>query len=161
LAKHIVRETKDGGIDTTIKYVAIDGMKNNEQITVVKTLLAALLAEYKAAKGFNEEFKVIKDEKGNVIEKESGIQAKRIISPFLNSNKIYKTDTAGKISGALECEKGVCLRDTALNIKEAHAIVKLNSQNLKFYVHNQAKAIIKQSNYLSTIEAKRKSEKST
>ena len=152
LLKYTERENVNGTIDTTIKYVAIDGVKDTKQITSVKVLLSALIAEYKTIQEFNREFATIKDENGKVITDKSGIQAKRIISPFLSGNTIYKTDSNGTLSGALECEKGVKLRDTALNIRNNQAVTTATGANLKAAIHNQANAIVKQSNYLTTID---------
>lgn len=151
LIKYSERETNNG-IDTTIKFVAVDGVKDTKQITSVKVLLSALIAEYKTIQEFNNAFAVVKDGNGKVITDKSGIQAKRIISPFLSGNTIYKTDSNGKLSGALECEKGVKLRDTALNIKNNQAVTTATGANLKAAIHNQANAIVKQSTYLTTID---------
>ena len=95
---------------------------------------------------------IVHAENGKVITDKSGIQAKRIISPFLNGNTIYKTDSNGTLSGALECEKGVKLRDTALNIRNNQAVTIATGANLKAAIHNQANAIVKQSKYLTTID---------
>lgn len=152
LLKYTERENANGTIDTTIKFVAVDGVKDTKQITSVKVLLSALIAEYKTIQEFNKEFATIKDENGQVITDKSGIQAKRIISPFLSGNTIYKTDSNGTLSGALECEKGVKLRDTALNIRNNQAVTTATGANLKAAIHNQANAIVKQSNYLTTID---------
>ena len=152
LLKYTERENANGTIDTTIKFVAVDGVKDTKQITSVKVLLSALIAEYKTIQEFNKEFATIKDTDGKVITDKSGIQAKRIISPFLSGNTIYKTDSNGTLSGALECEKGVKLRDTALNIRNNQAVTTATGANLKAAIHNQANAIVKQSKYLTTID---------
>lgn len=152
LLKYTERENANGTIDTTIKFVAVDGVKDTKQITSVKVLLSALIAEYKTIQEFNREFATIKDTDGKVITDKSGIQAKRIISPFLSGNTIYKTDSNGTLSGALECEQGVKLRDTALNIRNNQAVTTATGANLKAAIHNQANAIVKQSKYLTTID---------
>jgi hypothetical protein len=151
LMRYSERETNNGGIDTTIKYIAIDGVKDTKTITAVKVLLAALIAEFKTMQEFNSEFATIKDN-GKVISERSGIQAKRIITPFLSGNTIYRTDSDGKLSGALECEKGVRLRDTALNVRSNQAVTTLNHGELRAAIHNQSAAIVKQARYLTTID---------
>lgn len=152
LIKYSERETANGTIDTTTKFVAIDGVKDTKQITAVKVLLSALLAEFKTMQAFNKEFATIKDDNGKTISEKSGIQAKRIITPFLSGNTIFRTDSNGKLSGALKCEDGVKLRDTALNVRNNQAITNVSGANLKAAIHNQANAIVKQSNYLTTID---------
>jgi hypothetical protein len=144
LLKYSERETKNG-INTTIKYVAIDGLKKNNPVTVVKTLLTALLSEYKAAKEFNNKFKIIKDEKGNVILENSNIQVKRTIFPFLSGNIIFRSNSQGKLFIALKCDKDIFLADTILNIKKEHTITKVDGEELKVVIYHHSKQIIAQS----------------
>lgn len=153
LLKYSERATKFGSIDTTIKYVSIDGVKDGTQISCVKTLLSALLAEWKTIHDFNKEYSVIKDEKsGQIITDKSGIQAKRIFAQFLSGNTIYRTNSKGELASALVCEKGVRLRDTALNIRDNQAITSQTGANLRTCIHVQSKAIVAQSTYLTSID---------
>jgi hypothetical protein len=141
------------GINTVINYVAIDGVKDTNDINIIKTLLSALLAEHKVRSDFNSEFATVHDDKGNVICDSSGISAKRVISPFLNGNTIYRTDSTGKLNKALRCESGVKLKDTCLSIRDGQVITRLNSAALRAALHNQSLAIIKQSVWLTSIAA--------
>jgi hypothetical protein len=145
-------ETKTG-INTVINYVAVDGIKDTNDVSIVKTLLSALLAEYRVKSDFNIEFATIKDDSGNIIANNSGIFAKRVISPFLNGNTIYRTDSTGKLNKALRCENGTKLKDTCLSIKDGQIITRLNSAALRAALHNQSLAIIKQSVWLTSIAA--------
>lgn len=153
LLKHHVTVSKNTTVNTTINTVTIEGLKNDKPITVVRLLLSALLAERRTKTLFDNSYKVVKDDSGKIVADNSGIQGKRVITPFLSGTTIYYTDKEGKIKTGFQLKGGMKLRDTALNIRQNHAIISTSGDILKACIYNQAKAIIAQSTYLEDINA--------
>ncbi|MDR0750181.1 MAG: HEAT repeat domain-containing protein, partial [Tannerellaceae bacterium] len=130
LLKVSQRPTNSGNLNTTIKYIEVCELKNYKSITLIMSLLTCCLAEFRVCQAFEKEFSDI------------GLKQKQILQPFLNTNVIFRTNSEGKISGALISE--VNLNATAFNIRNKHTIATVESKNLKAAIHKHAKAILAQ-----------------
>lgn len=141
-----------GEITTTLNYIKLDDVKDTKPLTIVKTALIAYLSEFRYFLQESKNWKQVKDDTNKIICEDSGIKPSNVLKPFLKTNTIYKTDSNGKISKAVQCE-GITLNQTALNLKESHALVSTVSDDdkLRFFVHHQANIILKQATYLRDI----------
>lgn len=141
-----------GEITTTLNYIKLDDIKDTKPLTIVKTALIAYLSEFKYFLQESKNWKQVKDDTNKIICEDSGIKPSNVLKPFLKTDTIYKTDSNGKISKAVQCS-GITLNQTALNLKESHALVSTISDDdkLRFFVHHQANVILKQATYLRDI----------
>ena len=152
LIKSSTTTNTDSTIDTNIKWCAIPNVKDTKTINLVKHLLLYCLAEYKHKHQFEDKYRAVRDTNNEILFEESGIKAQKYVIPFLNTDTMYKTDSNGKLSFALQCEDGIKLNKTAFNIRQNHAITQANNANeLKCCIHNQASAILAQTTYLTDI----------
>ena len=146
----------------TVKVLSFPNCKDTKPETIIKTVLAGMIAEFKVCAGFDSEFMffetglVSKDSTGKEIREivRTGIKAKHLFTPFLNSGVILKTDSKGKVTHKVECSSGVLLKDTALNIKPEQLVTlfEYNSKQFRSALHYTAKAILKQCEFTKLIE---------
>lgn len=146
----------------TVKILSFPNCKDTKPETIIKTVLSGMIAEFKVCAGFDSEFMffetgiVQKDTSGNLIKEivKTGIKAKHLFTPFLNSGVILKTDSKGKITHRIECSSGILLKDTALNIKSEQLVTlfEYNSKQFRSALHHTAKAILKQCEFTKLIE---------
>lgn len=147
----------------TVKVLCFPNCKDTKPETIVKTVLSGMIAEFKVCAGFDSEFMffetglVSKDSTGNTIKEivRTGIKAKHLFTPFLNSGVILKTDSKGKVTHKVECSNGVLLKDTALNIKPEQLVTlfEYNSKQFRSALHHTAKAILKQCEFTKLINS--------
>ena len=130
------RETTNG-IEVTVNYLEICQLKDTKDLTLISGLLQACLGEYNTIKDFEKSHK------------DTNIRQSQIVKPYLNTNRIFKTDSNGKISQALISE--INFNKTALNIKQGHTLVNCEPKNLKSAFYNHSKAVFAQCCYLSTV----------
>lgn len=138
LAKQSTSVSANGVVTNTVKYIEIGSLKDTKELSIIKELLKYCLAEYKATKELQSE---IKDTNISV--------RKNVISPFLSTNVIFRTDSDGKISKAIISD--VALNKTALNIKDTHTLSYCIPANLKAAIHNHANVVLKQCTIISDI----------
>lgn len=143
--------------NVTIKVLQFTGCEDTKPTTIVKHLLKSLLAEFNVSEDFNERYKFFKTGATvNGVEEEvkTGIQAKRKFLPFLRTSTIYKTDSNGKLSHAVNCDNGVLLSDTALNIKSEQLVTlfKYNSAQFRSALHHTATAVLEQCTFFTAVE---------
>lgn len=141
----------------TIRVLQFTGCEDTKPTTIVKHLLKSILAEFNVSEDFNERYKFFKT--GAVVngvaeEVKTGIQAKRKFSVFLRTSTIYKTDSNGKISHAVNCDNGILLSDTALNIKQEQLVTmfKYNSAQFRSALHHTATAVLEQCTFFTAVE---------
>lgn len=144
------RETLAGG--NVIEALIVEGVKNTKPITLVKHLLVTMLADFKWRAKFDADHKEVKDEAGKTVTSDSGVRARNLFTKFLGCSVICKTDAEGSLSYALQCDKGVTLRNTALAVRKTHAVALATDANtLRACIHNQASAIVAQCTQFSEI----------
>ena len=147
----------------TVKVLSFPNCKDTKPETIIKTVLSGMIAEFKVCAGFDSEFMffetglVSKDSSGKEIREivRTGIKAKHLFTPFLNSGVILKTDSKGKVTHKISCSEGVLLKDTALNIKQEQLVTlfEYNSKQFRSALHHTAKAILKQCEFTKLIVA--------
>ncbi|MFR9543029.1 MAG: hypothetical protein SNJ29_13705 [Rikenellaceae bacterium] len=139
LAKRTVSE-RNGEITTSVRYIEVCNVDKTDALTIVKSLLKYCVAEFLVCKEFEAEFA------------DTNIKQRKLFNQFLSTNKIYRTNSEGKIVSAIESE--VPLNQTALKVNNNHTIANCKKENLKAAIHQHAKAIVAQSKHISTITAK-------
>lgn len=137
LLKQRERATNSGEIETTVQYIEVCELSDTKELNVIQSLLRTCLAEFRVSRNFEKEYK------------ETEIKQRRIVSPFLNTNIVFRTDSKGKISRAIISE--IPFSKTALNIRENHTICKCEPGNLKAAIYQHSKAVLAQCTYISTI----------
>ena len=147
--------------NVTTKVLQFTGCEDTKPTTIVKHLLKSLLAEFKVSENFNERYKFFTT--GRTVNGEpeivkTGIQAKRKFSPFLRTSTIYKTDSNGKLSHAVNCDNGVLLSDTALNLKTEQVLTmfEYNSASFRSALHHTAVAVLEQCTFYTAVESEYK-----
>ncbi len=139
LAKQTTTE-RNGEVTTTVRYIEVCSIDKTDSLTIVKSLLKYCIAEFFVCKEFETEFA------------DTNIKQRKLFNQFLSTNKIYRTNSEGKIASAIESE--VALNQTALKVNNNHTIANCKRENLKAAIHQHAKAIVAQSKHISTIVAK-------
>lgn len=132
-----ITNAKTGGVTTNVRYIEVCKVEKTDALAIVQSLLKYCIAEFQVCKELEYDFADTK------------IKQRKIFNQFLGGKTIYRTNSDGKISHALESE--VHLRQTALNVKEYHTIVNCKKENLKAAIYQHAKAILAQCKYLRLI----------
>lgn len=144
--------------NVTINVLQFTGCPDTKPATIVKHLLKSLLAEFRSVENFNSKFKFFKTGvviNGKEEEVRTFIDAKRKFSRFLRTSTIYKTDSNGKLSHAVNCDNGLLLSDTALNIKEQQLLTLFdyNSTQFRSALHHTALAVLEQCTFFTAVES--------
>lgn len=139
LAKQTISD-RNGEVRSNVRYIEVCTIEKTDSQTIVQSLLKYCIAEFLVSSELENDFK------------ETGIKQRKIFNQFLGGTTIYRTNSEGKIASALVSE--VPLRQTALNVKDYHAITLCKKENLKAAIYQHAKAIIAQCQYLSLVVAK-------
>ena len=139
LAKQTTTE-RNGEVTTSVRYIEVCSIDKTDSLTIVKSLLKYCIAEFFVCKEFETEFA------------DTNIKQRKLFNQFLSTNKIYRTNSEGKIASAIESE--VALNQTALKVNNNHTIANCKRENLRAAIHQHAKAIVAQSKHISTITAK-------
>ena len=139
LAKQTTSE-RNGEVTTSVRYIEVCNVEKTDSLTIVKSLLKFCIAEFFVCKEFETEFA------------DTNIKQRKLFNQFLTTNKIYRSNSEGKIASAIESE--VPLSQTALKVTNRHAVATCKQENLKAAIHKHAKAIVAQSKHISTITAK-------
>lgn len=140
LLKQTERTNKAGEVNTTIKYVELANVPNNNETKMLIQVLKVLLAEYKAVNDNKSTF-----EAANV---KVNLQIRQLLS---NNFVIWKTNNDGKLSKAIVSE--IPLNKTALYLKDTHTLLQAKKENLKAALYNHAKAVLMQCSYFSLVSA--------
>ena len=124
LAKHVFPENSVillTASETTYSYAYIRGLKDTQDITIMRTLLNAVSAEVQAslefAKNLTDTDTAIADAK------QKDLRPARLLARYLRGNVVYKTDSNGKLSKAIVSD--IPLKRTALS--------RLSSGKAEFY----------------------------
>ncbi len=139
LLKQTISE-RNGEINTSVRYIEVCQTEKTDALTVVKSLLKYCIAEYFVCSEFETNFA------------DTNIKQRKLFNQFLNTNKIYRTNSEGKIASSIESE--ILLNQTALKVTNKHTITNCKVENLKSAIHQHAKAIVAQSKHISLIVAK-------
>jgi len=128
LAKQTTSIKDDGSVNTSVRFIEVCKVEKTDPLTIVQNLLKFCIAEHFVAIDLEKEFA------------ETNIKQRKIFNQFLSTSTIYRTNSEGKVSNALESE--VPLSQTALKVKNTHTIAKkrilspLFIYTLKLFCHN-------------------------
>lgn len=128
---------KTGAVTTNVRYIEVCKVEKTDSLAIVQSLLRYCIAEFDVCKELERDFA------------ETNIKQRKIFNQFLSGNTIYRTNSEGKVSNALVSE--VPLSQTALRVKDYHAIVTCEKKNQKATIYQHAKAILSQCRYLRLI----------
>lgn len=138
LAKQsISTNAKTGEVTTNVRFIEVCNVEKTDGLTIVQSLLKFCIAEYFVCKELENDFA------------DTNIKQRKLFNQFLSGNTIYRTNSEGKVSNALVSE--VPLSQTALKVKDYHAITTCKKENLKAAIYQHAKAILSQCKYLRLI----------
>lgn len=138
LAKQsISTNAKTGEVTTNVRYIEVCNVEKTDGLTIVQSLLKFCIAEYFVCNELEKDFA------------DTNIKQRKLFNQFLSGNTIYRTNSEGKVSNALVSE--VPLSQTALKVKDYHAITTCKKENLKAAIYQHAKAILSQCKYLRLI----------
>lgn len=141
LAKQTVStNARTGDITTTIRYIEVCPIEKTEPQFIVKSVLKFLLAEFFVCNELQRTFAA------------TNITQRKLFNQFLGERFIYRTNSEGKITAALESE--IPLRQTGLNVKVGHNIVVCKPENRKAAIHQHTQAVMAQFTYRSLIVKK-------
>lgn len=129
---------KTNEISVVTDYIEICPIKDTKPVTIVQSIIRFLLAETQCIDGFNRTYT------------ETGIKMRSIFRKYLSGNTICRSDSNGKLVSCLVSD--VPLKQTALNIKDAHTIMTCPPENLKAAIYNHAKAVTAQCEFISNIK---------
>jgi hypothetical protein len=133
------RVNREGGITTTINYIEVCKLKNNDPLTAIEELLKHSLAELRVACALEKEFAAT-----------NATTQRRLIMPFLkNETAIFVTDSEGKLFKVIKSE--IPFDKTAFALKEKHTIATCRPEKLKIAIRMHAKLIFTQCNYISLV----------
>lgn len=152
LAKHVFPENSLillTASETTYSYAYVRGLKDTQDITIMRTLLNALAAETQASLEFA---KTLTDTDTAVADaKQKDLRPARLLARYLRGNVVYKTDSNGKLSKAIVSD--IPLKRTALS--------RLASGKAEFYtltreqkraaVNGYAVGILAQCKFISAV----------
>lgn len=131
---------KTGETTTSVRYIEVCKVEKTESLAIVQSVLKYIVAEFLVCNDLEKDFA------------DTNIKQRKLFNQFLSGNIIYRTNTEGKIANALVSE--VPLRQTALNVKDYHAIATCKPENRKAAIYQHAKAIRAQCAYISLIKDK-------
>lgn len=129
--------TKTGEVTTSVRYIEVCNVEKTDSLTIVQSLLKYCIAEYFVCNELERDFA------------DTNIKQRKIFNQFLNGNTIYRTNAEGKVANALVSE--VPFSQTALKVKDYHAITTCKKENLKAAIYQHSKAILSQCKYLRLI----------
>lgn len=129
-----------GEVTTTTRFIEVCPIEKTEPIHVIQNLLKYVVAEFFVCKELETDFADTK------------ITQRKLFNQFLTGDKIYRTDSAGKIAGFVESE--VPLNRTALRVQKTHSVVLCKPENRKAAIYQHAKAVMAQCKYFSLIRKK-------
>lgn len=128
---------KTGEVSTSVRFIEVCKVEKTDALTIVQSLLKYCIAEYFVCNDLDKDFA------------ETNIKQRKIFNQFLSGNTIYRTNSDGKVSNALESE--VPFSQTALKVKDYHTITTCKKENLKAAIYQHSKAILSQCKYLRLI----------
>lgn len=128
---------KTGSVTTNVRFIEVCNVEKTDALTIVQTLLKYCIAEYFVCNELEKDFA------------DTNIKQRKIFNQFLSGNTIYRTNSEGKVANALESE--VPFTQTALKVKDYHAITTCKRENLKAAIFQHSKAILSQCKYLRLI----------
>lgn len=128
---------KTGEVSTSVRFIEVCKVEKTDALTIVQSLLKYCIAEYFVCNDLDKDFA------------ETNIKQRKIFNQFLSGNTIYRTNSDGKVSNALESE--VPFSQTALKVKDYHTITTCKKENLKAAIFQHSKAILSQCKYLRLI----------
>lgn len=128
---------KTGEVTTNVRYIEVCKVEKTDALTIVQSLLKYCIAEYFVCNELEKDFA------------DTNIKQRKLFNQFLSGNTIYRTNSEGKVANALVSE--VPLSQTALKVKDYHAITMCKKENLKAAIYQHAKAILSQCRYLRLI----------
>lgn len=128
---------KTGGVTTNVRYIEVCKVEKTDALTIVQSLLKYCVAEYFVCNELEKDFA------------DTNIKQRKLFNQFLSGDTIYRTNSEGKVANALVSE--VPLSQTALKVKNYHAITMCKKENLKAAIYQHAKAILSQCKYLRLI----------
>lgn len=138
LAKQsITNNTKTGEVTTNVRFIEVCKVEKTDALTIVQSLLKYCIAEYFVCNDLEKDFA------------DTNIKQRKLFNQFLSGNTIYRTNSEGKVANALVSE--VPFSQTALKVKDYHAITTCKKENLKAAIYQHAKAILSQCKYLRMI----------
>lgn len=124
----------------TTRYMYITGLKNYENLTIIKHLLFAYAVEFRKAVKEQEEAKNFTFE-GTAYKSENE-PLYSMMKPFFNTSCIYTTDKNGLLSEAIKCEcDGSTLCEDGFKVRKNDSVATCDYKDLKAYIHNKAKTI--------------------
>lgn len=129
--------TKTGEVTTSVRFIEVCKVEKTDALTIVQSLLKYCIAEYFVCNDLDKDFA------------DTNIKQRKIFNQFLSGNTIYRTNSDGKVSNALESE--VPFSQTALKVKDYHTITTCKKENLKAAIYQHSKAILSQCKYLRLI----------
>lgn len=135
--------TKTGEVSTSVRYIEVCPVEKTEPLHIVQGLLRYCIAEYYVCNDLEKDFAG------------TNIKQRKLFNQFLSGNTIYRTNSEGKVSYALESE--VPFSQTALKVKDYHTIATCKKENLKAAIYQHAKAILSQCRYPKLINDKAES----
>lgn len=128
---------KTGEVTTNVRYIEVCKVEKTDALTIVQSLLKYCVAEYFVCNELEKDFA------------DTNIKQRKLFNQFLSGDTIYRTNSEGKVANALVSE--VPLSQTALKVKNYHAITMCKKENLKAAIYQHAKAILSQCKYLRLI----------
>lgn len=131
---------KTGDVTTTVRYIEVCPVEKTDKLAIVKSLLRYCVAEFLVCNDLEKSFA------------DTNIKQQKLFNQFLSGDKIYRTNSEGKIADALISE--VPLNRTALKVKDYHTIATCKPENRKAAIHQHASAIVAQCQYRSMIVKK-------
>ena len=131
---------KTGEVSTTVRYIEVCPIEKTDPTFIVQSLLKYIVAEFFVCKDLETDFA------------ETNITQRKLFNQFLTGDRIYRTDSTGKIVKALVSE--VPLNRTALRVQKTHAVVTCKPENRKAAIYQHAKAVRAQCAYISLIQNK-------
>ena len=136
----------------TNNVLTVPGLKKHDPVAVVKHLLRCIIAESRMIADFNDDYGTYCNDYDE--SKKTGIRCRRLFGSYLQSNTIFRTDADGKLIAVLTVTDGK-LSQTALNVTASQAIAteQYNSNCFRSLVHNQAKAIVEQCEWVKNVDA--------
>ena len=127
------KPTNDGKTD----YLYVTGLKNAEQLTIIKHLLFAYCVEFRQSLEHKKDTDNFTFE--GVKHKDSIPMYSRM-KPYFNTEKIYRTDSNGNLKEVLKCDTGT-LRTNGFSFKKTENCAICEYQFIRAFVYNRAKHV--------------------
>lgn len=143
-----VKRRVKGGIIEVDEFLAVSGVRRPNTESIILPLLALYVADAQERYGFEQSFKIVKISGKDY---DSKIRAKSAYTRYLQEEFLYKTDGQGNLKNEITMDKGLKLRDTALNVRKTSPMIEAKGQVLTELLKNASKSIAKQANMKSRI----------